>query len=312
MAQETPVSAPASEQSADPVTRPERESAVVLLLRRKPRWRLWALLLSVIAVLLGLTAMAAVWMYVIPAVWHWSVAPLAQGLTWEWVKVVPGLFGLIFMFAVSIWLPGGPMVLLTHVLRVFAEESEEQLARRVDELGEGLAQAESELEKADPAGLVPIVRYSRAQLEAYYKIGLTQTQRSFRYSVIAMWLGFIVILAGLAYQVLPMEHLFPAAGPPRIDITLAAIGGSVVIELIAALFLWVYRSAISQLTYFYNRQLHIHNVLLCFRMAGAMKEPDDTVRAIIDRVLEPHSPLEQQPLPSGRVLGELFGPRKAG
>jgi hypothetical protein len=309
---DTPVSEPTPQRPADPVTRPAREGAVVLLLRRKPRWRPWALLLTAIAVLLGLAAMAAVWVYVIPTVWPWSVAPLAQGPSWEWIKLVPGLFGLLFLFAISIWLPGGPMVLLAHVLRVFAEESEEQLARQVDELGEGLAQAESELEKVDPAGLVPIVRYSRAQLEAYYKIGLTQTQRSFRYSVIAMWLGFIVILAGLAYQVLPLERLFPAAGPARIDITLAAIGGSVVIELIAALFLWVYRSAVTQLTYFYNRQLHIHNVLLCFRMAAAMKEPDDTVRAIIERVLEPHSPLEQQPLPSGRVLGEMFGPRRAG
>jgi len=80
--------------------------------------------------------------------------------------------------------------------------------------------------------------------------------------------------------------------------------------MIAALFLWVYRSSIAQLTYFYNRQMHIHNVVMCYRMAASMKEPDTAVGKIIDKVLEQTWGVEQQPLPSGKVVSELYGDKK--
>src|SRR5262249_52335417 len=156
---------------------------------------------------------------------------------------------------------------------------------KVEEISREQSEAEKELEKTDRVGLVPLVRYSRKQLEAYYTIGLNQTQRSFRYSVVAMWLGFTVILIGLAYQILPFELFFPGNVAKNADITLTALAGGTVVEIIAALFLWVYRTSIHLLTYYYDRQMHIHNVILCYRMAESTKEPDGIVRSIVEEVL---------------------------
>jgi hypothetical protein len=112
---------------------------------------------------------------------------------------------------------------------------------------------------------------------------------------------------GLLYQVLPLEQLFPAKTvTSKADITVVAVAGSAFIEIIAALFLWVYRSSIVQLTYFYNRQMHIHNVVMCYRMASLMKEPDSTVASIVQKVLEQTWAVERPAAPSGKVLGEMF------
>lgn len=285
-----------------------KENYVVLLLRRMPRWRLPALGLAVLGILFGLGGMGVVWIYTIPSIWRWGIAgPLADPLPWEWLKLIPGAFALLMVSGLSVWLPGLPVLLAAQVLRVYAEATESEVTRQVDRLSIEQSAAERLLEDSDRTGLIPLVRYSRMQLEAYYKIGLSQTQRSFRYSLIAMWIGFVVILAGLVYQVLPLEHLFPSkTATSKADITVVAVAGSAIIEIVAALFLWVYRSSIVQLTYFYNRQMHIHNVVMCYRMASVMKEPDSTVHSIIEKVLEQTWAVERPGAPSGRVLGEMF------
>ena len=304
----TSLSSAAPSEPHHPPPATPKENYIFLLLRRMPRWRLPALVLAILGILLGLGGMGAIWLYTIPGVWRWGITgPIANPLPWEWLKLIPGSFALLMIGGISVWIPGLPVLLASQVLRSYAEGTDSELTRQVDRLGVEQSEAERSLENSDKTGLIPLVRYSRMQLQAYYKIGLTQTQRSFRYSLIAMWLGFLVILAGLVYQVLPLEQLFPSkAEAEKANITVVAVAGSAIIEVIAALFLWVYRSSIVQLTYFYNRQMHIHNVVMCYRMASAMKEPDSAVASIIGKVLEQTWSIERPTAPSGKVLNEMF------
>mgnify|MGYP003561823226 CR=1 FL=1 len=98
-----------------------------------------------------------------------------------------------------------------------------------------------------------------------------------------MWIGFVVIISGVGINFLPtsIRTLFDVSNVRDI-----AIAGGTVIEIISALFLWVYRSSINQLTYFYNRQMDNHNVLVCQRIAETMDEPDETKKVIIERIME--------------------------
>lgn len=41
-----------------------------------------------------------------------------------------------------------------------------------------------------------------------------------------------------------------------------------------------------QLTYFYNRQIFIHNSLFAFRIAQSMKDSDAAKKEIVDKILE--------------------------
>ena len=155
-----------------------------------------------------------------------------------------------------------------------------------------------------PAGLLPLLKYSRAQLDAYYEIGLKQTRGSFFNAVLAMWLGFVLLLVGIWLYVGPVEQLGLTRPPQNFNVLI--LSGAAIVEFISALFLWVYRSTIAQLTYYYRLQMHSHTSILCFRMASTMEKADDTKRAIIESVLGWTATPERPPLPGAKGLRNLM------
>jgi hypothetical protein len=236
------------------------------------------------------------WFYLIPVVWRWGFDPLS------WISIISVILA---FFILS--LPFIPMTVgwdyVKPLVYAYADERDAEVKRKVKELNREREAAEKKLEAEDKTGLIPLIQYSRIQLEKYYTIGLSQTQRSFRYSVLAMWIGFIVIIGGLGLYLSPLVKA--ETNTALKDIHIITIAGGVVIEIISALFLWIYRSSINQLNYFYNRQMHIHNVLLCDRIATSMAKPDETKRIIVEKVLG--STWEVKPLDApGKGLSTLL------
>ena len=238
------------------------------------------------------------WFYLIPIVWNWGFFPET---TWKAVLSVLGCFylGIAPFFPAkyswdTVW----------TIISGYVDEQEEALKSKLKDLRKHQKTAEEKLVSEDKTGLIPLIQYSRIQLEAYYTIGLSQTQRSFRYSVLAMWIGFVVIVGGIALYFFPFP-LGDSARGTLADIRAITIAGGVVIEIISALFLWIYRSSVNQLNYFYSRQMHIHNVLLCDRIASSMSKPDDTKHLIVEKVLS--SSWDIKPLPGpGRGISKLI------
>ena len=210
-----------------------------------------------------------------PMLWNWGFAPVS----WQ---AIPAGLGLIYL-AMG---PIAPFFLLQffgQTVNLYLIDQEEKNLLVLKRIDADQSEIERRLEETDNSGLVSLIHYSRLQLEAYYRIGLDQTQRSFRYSIISMWLGFSVIMIGISTFFLPVSIRQYFEGT---DIKAIPIIGGVVIELISALFLWVYRSSIIQLTYFYNRQLDNHNVLICSRLASSMRSSDRAKIIIITKFME--------------------------
>src|SRR3546814_21141255 len=128
-----------------------------------------------------------------------------------------------------------------------------------------------------------------------------------------MWLGFLFLIAGVLDNFVPLtEILFPGSSGTTVDgiagqghvssdpDTLVLITG-VVIEFIAAAFLWVYRFSIQQQTYYYRRQIRLHNALLAHRLTGDMTQAqDESVKMIVGRLLEAmDGPATAPPAPGG-------------
>jgi hypothetical protein len=252
------------------------ENVFIKFLRLNKSFRIPAL---AVLVLLALASMGGLiylcWYIWLPSLWSWGFEPT----TWRSIFSAIGAFYLVCI-------PFSPLAgssFIGNILSLYLNEQEEVVAGKFSELNRGQQSIEAELETKDKAGLIPLIRYSRLQLEAYYRIGLDQTHRSFRYSIIAMWVGFIVIISGVGINFLPISirELFAVSNVKDISIS-----GGTVIEIISALFLWVYQSSINQLTYFYNRQMDNHNVLICQRIAETMKKSDDTKKVIIEKILE--------------------------
>jgi len=93
----------------------------------------------------------------------------------------------------------------------------------------------------------------------------------------------VVIISGVVINFMPdrVRANFDAATLQQVS-----VAGGIVIEIISALFLWVYRSSLQQLTYFYNRQMDNHSVMICQRIAETMKDSDETKKVIVEKILE--------------------------
>jgi hypothetical protein len=216
------------------------------------------------------------WSVAWKAVVDWPGKNLFLWLPAGFALLVVG-FGPIWaaMFAVPVW---------RRVVASVLVAARGQVADALQRVQDAEAQLLASVEKTDGAGLMPLVRYSRIQLDAYYLIGLTQARRSFKHAVVAMWIGFVVLIGGLLLQVMPVENL--GLAHPTSGLNALVVGVGTVIEFVSALFLWVYRATTSQLTYFYDRQMYVHSIVMCTRIADSITPPDETRRAIVDKMLE--------------------------
>lgn len=221
--------------------------------------------------------------------------------TWRWagdhvLRLGVAIIGSVLLFFVPIWGWMAAAALTRVVANTTFTSEAETIAAVHERVRETEEDALGRLETTDQAGLLPLLRYSRAQLDAYYVMGLAQTRRSFVNAVIAMWLGFAILLTGIALYIGPVEQF--GIRRPTADFNLLVLSSAVVVEVISALFLWVYRSTIGQLTFYYRLQMHGHTAILCFRMAGTMEQSDEAKRAIVDRLLD-SSVLPERPASTG-------------
>ena len=169
-------------------------------------------------------------------------------------------------------------------MKLYTDDAKNEFNSKINEIENKQSNYEKILREKDTEGLIPLVTYSRIELEQYYKIGLNQTQQSFRYSILAMWIGFIILAFGIISYLIPTtfinENLLDG------NFQILTIGSGIITELISALFLWVYKNSTDRLTYFYNRQIFIHNALLAFKISNSIDQSDKAKELIVGKILE--------------------------
>lgn len=271
-----------------------------LLLTANPILRNIALVLCLCLFPIAFAVVWFAWFILLPDLWEWSFA------VFTWRSIV-GFFAVLFLAVLPIYAPIGAFIATAYVLEVYADEAAKKVTLVLERGSLLQSDAEDELAKHDQSGLVPLLRYSRVQLESYYAIGLTQTQRSFRYSIIAMWIGFAVILGGIIIRVVDLDRF--GLRPLDTDISTLIIISGAIIEVISALFLWVYRSSVRQLTYFYNCQMYNHSILMSQRIADTMTHSDEIKKTIIEKLLDRSWAYEPDTLPSGQSLLSFRSPK---
>jgi hypothetical protein len=258
----------------------KKDSRRLLSLLTKNSKFLWAGWTFAILLFLAAVPVAYyLWFVVTPDLWNWMLS--------GWWHFLPASAGFIFLFCIPIWIGIAGYEITNKLLDIHlnTEESGVKEIRETARKAEEEALSHFNVEDKDTADLIRLLKNSRTDLEAYYKIGLNQSRRSFRNSVFAMWLGFFLLLAGIIIYVAPIEQLGVDV-PDAAGFNFLIIGGTAIIEFVAALFLWVYRSTSNQLHIFYDREMYNHSLVMCFKVASTIKEPDEAKRSIIEKVLE--------------------------
>lgn len=234
---------------------------------------------------------------IVQPLWVWSFVRW-----WHWII---SIFGILISLIIPLW--AGMLAVELSALAAditFTDESPD-----VKEANERVAKTEVDvlqlMENEDEAKLLPLLRYSRVQLEAYYASGLKQTKRSYNNAMIAMWLGFTLLVAGIALFVIPLQQF--SIDKPNTEFSYVIMGSAAIIEFIAAMFLWIYRSTNGQLTYYYRLQMRSHTAVLSFRMASTMTDlQDETKRYIIENMVDPSIIPERPDVMSSKGVAALL------
>ena len=275
---------------------------LIKYLENKKQYRTPAIIILLLCYPASLIVFYFCWFEGIPYLIDW-----ANGSTLIWLTWIPAAFGIFLLVFIPIWVIMGLSSLIRSVASISLHEEEHEVKRSIDKVLSEEEKLLNTVETGDKSGLIPLIKYSRLQLEAYYKIGLSQTRKSFRYSVIAMWIGFVFLILGFSTYFVPVEKL-GLHRPENINSALIAVGA--IIEFISALFLWVYRSSTSQLTYFYNRQMYTHSVVLCYNIAESMESgADEAKQKIVAKVLERSWSVERPSPPNSKGLQDLITPK---
>lgn len=231
---------------------------------------------TVLLGLLGLVLTALAYVWLIPRIYSWGFDPLS------W-RAIPSAFGLLFGVLLS-WLPILPSYYLGQAA-VDAVIEPEQLedARQLQSVNQAQTELERDAEERDQDGIVEILRLSRLELDRWYTITLKQNRQSFRYAVLAMWVGFAILGVGLA-SAFGVTGLSDSSSAP-LDIHFVVLASGTIVEFIAGLFLWIYRQSQDQFRYFYDRQMNGYGVLMAFRVANSMTEPDASKASVVETLL---------------------------
>ena len=302
---ESPTPTAAEKSSSEPM--PDLFDWVKPYIKRSRRYRGAWLVLGILTLIIATAVLWAAWFVAIPEVVHWGFKPLS-------LKALLAAVAIVFLSVIPLWLFVPGFTMISQAARAQLDSLDVEINQKLDDIREEQKTVEeqlSELEDVDATGLMQLVRYSRLQLEAYYTIGLRQTQQSFRNSVVAMWLGFLIILVGILRYLIPLNDFIRLPVAPTEDFSTLTLAAGGIVEVISALFLWVYKSSIEQLTYFYDRQMHLHGILLSHKIASSMKDPDDTRQLIVADILAKAWRPDRTGLPTADKLKDLLKPKEA-
>lgn len=230
--------------------------------------------LTLIALLLVVGTAYLAWWFALPAVVDWSNVS-----AWRWII---GWLGVLLAAFAPVYAGMGAWAIIAPALQAVGERAEKEA------LGQALGELDV-LEKRIRGSVEPVdyAIYGRKALNAYYLMGQSQARLSFYIGVGAMVFGFAFLLAGLLLQVLDVTTL-PYLRKD-LDATVVTVGGGLIIEFIAATFLWIYRAAIVQLTVYYKRQLLVHSALIAVAVSTSMGDQRQAaLLKIIDTMITPY------------------------
>lgn len=233
------------------------------------------------------------WFIAIPKLWEWgfdqggwrSIFAVLGNL---YVGMFPLLTVFFFIIGIEFW------------------DGYESTRRELTSVRQQQGEVENQLDIADPQYPLKLIRYSRFMLKEYYIMAMRQAQRSYRCCLIAMWLGFLVLLAGVADYFIPLRSLLASSFTLVESLQVQTASGlkpselvlitGIVLEFIAIAFLWVYRFSIKQQTYYYRRQLKLHNMLLAKHVGDDMKDgKDEALKLIMQSLLENEDFVQMEP-----------------
>jgi hypothetical protein len=225
----------------------------VELFRRHTTARRWATAISVVILALGLAGSLAP---------QWFVAPERAIALADFAGPVSALAGFVlFLTFISFteirFKSGGLIALELQSLHTERKEIQERIAER------------------RTPDVLDTIQLSLNQLSEYYTINKSQARSSFRFSVSAVVLGWLVLLFGV--------WRFYMQSTPNIQLTALTTIAGILSQFIGAAYFYLYRKTHEQLSFFFTQLVRMQDTMLAVRLAKDL--PDLGAQTRIQEVI---------------------------
>jgi hypothetical protein len=235
------------------------------------------LIVASVTFLLGLAISAVVLYHLVPVVWNWGFSGSV------WWKIVLGILIAFYLVLAGIFPPMPGYILAGETIKAYLERDETELQLGIATLTSEQTALLSELDNPQQENYVKIIRLSGLEMAKWTKTTLSQHRQSFFYAVLAMWIGFAVITVGvLSAFGFPTQAV--NGSPTAVNVVVLASGA--LVELISALFLWVYRRSLEHFRYFYDQQMKSYRALMAYAITTSMTVPDKAILLIVGSLME--------------------------
>lgn len=114
-----------------------------------------------------------------------------------------------------------------------------------------------------------LVQINVTNLADYYTLVKVHTENSFRVTLVAGSLGFVLIFIGLIIGFNNDGHIQ--------TIAFITSGSGVLIEFISGIFFYLYNRTVSQLKLYHDSLITVQNILLSFKIIGEFSDEKDKV-----------------------------------
>ncbi|TVR48465.1 MAG: hypothetical protein EA425_14555 [Puniceicoccaceae bacterium] len=270
-----PEPAPTDPSPAAP-PRPSSTASASIIRHVSGAWR-WAVLISLGGLFLGVFGVAVYfcWIRWMIPVWNWGFDPV----TW---RAALSLIACFYLGIIPLAVIYSGSERLTKMLLEILQAKDQDLDRSFSALQRREGEIDSLLASNADQGLVALVKFSQERLSVYHRQAQRQAQRSYRHCIVAMWVGFLVILLSIAAA---LTDFLPRAEAAQISPEMLTFAAGLVLEGVAALFFWMYRATTREMNRYHRGQLFLHSVLIAERITAQMKEPDPARVRLVEAIL---------------------------
>ncbi len=132
------------------------------------------------------------------------------------------------------------------------------IAVELDSIHEERRRIEKRLSQQPKPDILDTIQLNLNQLTEYYTINKSQARSSFRFSVFAVIVGFITLVAGI--------WIFYYKENPNISLAAVTTLSGTLVQFIGAAYFYLYRKSLEQLNFFFHQLVKMQDTMLSIKL----------------------------------------------
>ncbi|WP_430827192.1 TRADD-N-associated membrane domain-containing protein [Chryseobacterium indologenes] len=159
-------------------------------------------------------------------------------------------------------IPFGLLIFILYFSIITPVPTKEE--QEIIKINEEREEIKTKIENKEQLEIFDTIQLSLNQLNEYYTINKVQAKSSFNWSISAIVLGLMLIIAGII--------LFYTNANPNINITILTGIAGVLLEFIGGAYFFMYKKSLEQVNFFFAQLIKVQDTMLSINLASKVED----------------------------------------